>query len=156
MSRPPADVDQIQPATARPHTVLRCQRVYSESLAAPTTDNRSASVPLPVGPLRDLDLELRVPANELIAGGQSITDAQVFMRVRDGLPIFEYIRGVLHEGQLDTRMMLNARRPIVEAEIEGGLKGVNMDLLSGQSGQSDAASGRIEMGWDLNTQGATK
>ena len=111
--------------------------------------------PLPVGPLRDLDLELRVNANQLIAGGQSITDAQVLLRVLDGVADIEYIRGVLHEGQLDTRIALNARRPTVEAAIEGGLKGVNMDLLLASLGNQDAASGRIEMDWDLTTEGAT-
>jgi AsmA protein len=41
----------------------------------------------------------------------------------------------------------------VEAEVEGGLKGVNMDLLLASMGNTDAASGRIEMGWDLETEG---
>jgi len=110
-------------------------------------------VPLPVGPLRDLDLELRVAADKLIAGGQIISDAQVFMRVLDGVANIDYIRGVLHQGQLDTRVILNARRPVIEAEVEGGLKGVNMDLLLASMGNTDAASGRIEMGWDLETEG---
>ena len=110
-------------------------------------------MPLPVGPLRDLDLELRVAADKLIAGGQIISDAQVFMRVLDGVANIDYIRGVLHQGQLDTRVILNARRPVVEAEVEGGLKGVNMDLLLASMGNTDAASGRIEMGWDLETEG---
>ena len=51
--------------------------------------------------------------------------------------------------------MLNARRPVVEAEVEGGLKGVNMDLLLANMGNTDAASGRIEMGWELETEGVT-
>lgn len=151
------DVDQIQPATTTPTTSPNDVSVATEN-ASPSPSQAgqpAAPVPLPVGPLRDLDLELRVTANELIAGGQSITDAQVLMRVVDGIANIEYIRGVLHEGQLDTRIELNARRPIVEAEIEGGLKGVNMDLLLGSLGNQDAASGRIEMGWDLTTQGET-
>lgn len=150
------DVDQIQPAAA-PTASTDNTKVASEnsSQGASQAGQPSVPVPLPVGPLRDLDLELRVNANELIAGGQSITDAQVLMRVLDGIANIQYIRGVLHEGQLDTRIALNARRPVVEAEIEGGLKGVNMDLLLGSLGNQDAASGRIEMGWDLTTQGET-
>lgn len=152
------NADQIQPAVAAPAAPSENTGGVSPqnpSQDAPQKEQRSASVPLPVGPLRDLDLELRVTANELIAGGQSITDAQVFMRVLDGIADIQYIRGVLHEGQLDTRIAVNARRPTVEAEIEGGLKGVNMDLLLGSLGNQNAASGRIEMDWDLNTQGAT-
>lgn len=150
------DVDQIQPAAA-PTASTDNTKVASEnsSQGASQAGQPSVPVPLPVGPLRDLDLELSVNANELIAGGQSITDAQVLMRVLDGIANIQYIRGVLHEGQLDTRIALNARRPVVEAEIEGGLKGVNMDLLLGSLGNQDAASGRIEMGWDLTTQGET-
>ena len=114
-----------------------------------------APAPLPVGPLRDLDLEMRVAANELIAGGQTISDAQVFMRVRDGVANIDYIRGVLHQGQLDTRVMLNARRQAMKARIEGGFKGVDMNLMLASIGKTDTASGRIEVGWDLETEGVT-
>jgi len=111
--------------------------------------------PLPVGPLRDLDLALRVAADHLIVSGQSINTAQVSMVVRDGVTDIDYVRGVLHEGQLDTRITLNARRPIVEADIKGGLKGVNMDSLLASMGNTDAATGRIELAWDLDTEGAS-
>ena len=152
------DADQIQPAPP-PTSTANGSAPQTETPPAPAPAGSEAGsgapVPLPVGPLRDLDLEMRVAADELIAGGQSISDAQVFMRVRDGVANIDYIRGVLHQGQLDTRVMLNARRPVVEAEIEGGLKGVNMDLLLASMGNTDAASGRIEMGWDLETEGVT-
>ena len=151
------DVDQIQPASAPAAPAGDGADASPASPAPSSSEGQQPSVPapLPVGPLRDLDLELRVNANQLIAGGQSITDAQVLLRVLDGVADIEYIRGVLHEGQLDTRIALNARRPTVEAEIEGGLKGVNMDLLLASLGNQDAASGRIEMDWDLTTEGAT-
>jgi len=151
------DVDQIQPASAPAAPAGDGADASPASPAPSSSEGQQPSVPapLPVGPLRDLDLELRVNANQLIAGGQSITDAQVLLRVLDGVADIDYIRGVLHEGQLDTRVALNARRPTVEAEIEGGLKGVNMDLLLASLGNQDAASGRIEMDWDLTTEGAT-
>ena len=150
------DVDQIQPAAAPAASPENADAPAKSSAPNPSQAGQSPPpVPLPVGPLRDLDLELRVTANQLIAAGQSITDAQVLMRVLDGIADIQYIRGVLHEGQLDTRIALNARRPVVEAEVKGGLKGVNMDLLLGSLGNQDAASGRIEMGWDLATQGET-
>ena len=152
------DADQIQPAPP-PASAATGSAPATEAPPATTPAGGeagiSAPVPLPVGPLRDLDLEMRVAADELIAGGQTISDAQVFMRVLDGVANIDYVRGVLHQGQLDTRVMLNARRPVVEAEVEGGLKGVNMDLLLASMGNTDAASGRIEMGWDLETEGVT-
>ena len=150
------DADQIQPAPP-PASAATGSAPAAEAPPATTPAGSeagiSAPVPLPVGPLRDLDLEMRVAADELIAGGQTISDAQVFMRVLDGVASIDYIRGVLHQGQLDTRVILNARRPVIEAEVEGGLKGVNMDLLLASMGNTDAASGRIEMGWDLETEG---
>ena len=150
------DADQIQPAPP-PASTATGSGPAAEAPPATTPAGSeagiSAPVPLPVGPLRDLDLEMRVAADELIAGGQTISDAQVFMRVLDGVANIDYIRGVLHQGQLDTRVILNARRPVVEAEVEGGLKGVNMDLLLASMGNTDAASGRIVMGWDLETEG---
>ena len=153
------DVDQIQPAPL-PASIPSDSPASdasppSASAPADTDAGSPVPVPLPVGPLRDLDLEMRIAAEELIAGGQSITNAQVFLRVRDGVANIDYVRGVLHEGQLDTRMMLNARRPVVEVEVEGGLKGVNMDLLLASAGNTDAATGRIEMGWDIETAGVT-
>ncbi|RZO80617.1 MAG: AsmA family protein [Halieaceae bacterium] len=153
------DVDQIQPAplpASMPSDSPASDASPPSASAPADTDSGSpVPVPLPVGPLRDLDLEMRIAAEELIAGGQSITNAQVFLRVRDGVANIDYVRGVLHEGQLDTRMMLNARRPVVEVEVEGGLKGVNMDLLLASAGNTDAATGRIEMGWDIETVGVT-
>ena len=153
------DVDQIQPAPL-PASIPSDSPASdasppSASAPADTDSGSPVPVPLPVGPLRDLDLEMRIAAEELIAGGQSITNAQVFLRVRDGVANIDYVRGALHQGQLDTRMMLNARRPVVEVEVEGGLKGVNMDLLLASVGNTDAATGRIEMGWDIETAGVT-
>ena len=152
------DADQIQPAPP-PASATTGSAPPTEAPPAATSAageaGNSAPVPLPVGPLRDLDLEMRVAADELIAGGQTISDAQVFLRVLDGVANIDYIRGVLHQGQLDTRVMLNARRPVVEAEVEGSLKGVNVDLLLASMGNTDAASGRIEMDWDLEAEGVT-
>ena len=147
------DVDQIQPAPQPAGAATEVPATEAPFTPGSNEGGSSAPVPLPVGPLRDLDLEMRVAADELIAGGQTISNAQVFMQVRDGVADIEYVRGVLHQGQLDTRVTLNARRPVVEAEVEGGLKGVNMDLLLASMGNTDAASGRIEMGWDLETEG---
>ena len=148
------DADKIQPA-AQPAgaDISGGDAPAPEPSPAPT--GTQVAAPLPVGPLRDLDLELSIAADELIAAGQSITNAQVLMRVRDGIANIDYVRGVLHQGQLDTRMTLNARRPVVEAEVEGGLKGVNMGLLLDSLGNADAASGRIEMSWDIETEGVT-
>jgi AsmA protein len=153
------DVDQIQPAPlpASSPSAAPASDTPPPPASAPVDSDSGTPVPvpLPVGPLRDLDLEMRIAAEALIAGGQSISDAQVFLRVRDGVAHIDYVRGVLHQGQLDTRMMLNARRPVVEVEVEGGLKGVNMDLLLASVGNTDAATGRIEMGWDIETAGVT-
>ena len=98
---------------------------------------------------------MRVAADELLTAGQSITDAQVLLHVQDGIANIDYIRGVLHQGQLDTRIRLNARRPVLEAEVEGGLKGVNIDSLLASLGTTGAAAGRIEISWDLETEGVS-
>ena len=148
------DVDQIQPA-AQPVVAEASGGDAPAAESSPAPTGTQVAAPLPVGPLRDLDLELSIAADELVAAGQSITNAQVLMRVRDGVANIDYVRGVLHQGQLDTRMTLNARRPVVEAEVEGGLKGVNMGLLLDSLGNPDAASGRIEMSWDMETEGVT-
>jgi uncharacterized protein involved in outer membrane biogenesis len=151
------DVDQIHPATSAQTSAIARDAASNETATArkPVAGPTSVPAPLPVGPLRDLDLALRVAADHLIVSGQSINTAQVSMVVRDGVTDIDYVRGVLHEGQLDTRITLNARRPIVEADIKGGLKGVNMDSLLASMGNTDAATGRIELAWDLDTEGAS-
>ena len=148
------DVDRIQPA-AQPQTANAAGTPTLDAKTPSASPNRGAPVPLPVGPLKNLDLDMRVAADELLTAGQSITDAQVLLRVQDGIANIDYIRGVLHQGQLDTRLRLNARRPVVEAEIKGGLKGVNMDSLLASLGTTDAAAGRIEISWDLETEGVS-
>ena len=157
------DLDQIHPATPAATNPIRKETAAKEAAPKATATapkpvaqpTQNVPAPLPVGPLRDLDLALRVAANHLVVSGQSINAAQVSMTVRDGITDIEYVRGVLHEGQLDTRITLNARRPIVEADVEGGLKGVNMDLLLASLGNTDAATGRIELAWDIDTEGAS-
>ncbi|MDG2460454.1 MAG: AsmA family protein [Luminiphilus sp.] len=150
------NTDQLQ-LTPAPSTKGKGAAVppATQPAAGAEKGGNAVAVPLPVGPLRDLDLEMRINADELIAAGQTITNAQVFLRVRDGVADIEYLRGVMHQGQLDTQLALNARRPIVEAEVKGGLKGVNMNSLLASLGSEDAASGLIEMGWDFETEGAT-
>ena len=147
------NADQIQAAPA----LVTAATVSAPAPPGPAGNEAGSIAPaaLPVGPLRDLDLEMRVAADELIAGGQTISDAQIFMRVRDGVANIDHIRGVLHQGHLDTRVMLNARRPAMKAKVEGGLKGVNMNLILASIGKTDTASGRIEVGWDLETEGVT-
>ncbi len=151
------DVDQIHPATSAQTSAIARDAASNETATArkPVAGPTSVPAPLPVGPLLDLDLALRVAADHLIVSGQSINTAQVSMVVRDGVTDIDYVRGVLHEGQLDTRITLNARRPIVEADIKGGLKGVNMDSLLASMGNTDAATGRIELAWDLDSEGAS-
>ena len=152
------DLDQIHPATPAATNPIPMKTAPKETTAQapkPVAQPTSVPAPLPVGPLRDLDLALRIAADHLIVSGQSINTAQVSMTIRDGVTDIDYLRGVLHEGKLDTRITLNARRPIVEADVEGGLKGVNMDLLLASVGNTDAATGRIELAWDIDTEGAT-
>ena len=161
------DLDQLHPATPAATNPIPKQTAAKQTAAKEAAPKATATAPkpvaqptqnvpapLPVGPLRDLDLALRVAANHLIVSGQSINTAQVSLTVRDGITDIEYVRGVLHEGQLDTRITLNARRSIVEADVEGGLKGVNMDLLLASLGNTDAATGRIELAWEIDTEGA--
>ena len=51
--------------------------------------------------------------------------------------------------------MLNARRPVVKARVEGSLKGVNLNLVFASIGNTDTASGRIDVSWALETQAVT-
>lgn len=148
------DVDRIQPAP-QPQRASTAETPPPDAKTPSAGPNRGTTVPLPVGPLKNLDLDMRVAADELLTAGQSITDAQVLLHVQDGIANIDYIRGVLHQGQLDTRIRLNARRPVLEAEVEGGLKGVNIDSMLASLGTTGAAAGRIEISWDLETEGVS-
>ena len=63
--------------------------------------------------------------------------------------------GVLHEGQLDTRMTVDVRKPNVKVALSGGLKGVELNSLLTSMGKSDTAAGYVDMDWDVDTQGTT-
>ncbi|EED34276.1 AsmA family protein [Luminiphilus syltensis NOR5-1B] len=136
------------PEGAKPSTAGSTAAASSPATPAPP-------VPLPVGPLRALDLDLSLGANELIAGGQTITGALLKLRVLDGIADFSQIQGVLHGGQLNTEMVINARRAEVEASIEGGLGGFQIESLLASLDQTDTARGRVDMKWEVETAGQT-
>ena len=143
------DLDRIQPAgSARP-----APEGASNNDVEPAT--QAPPVPVPVGPLRDLDLQLSVDASSLVTSGQEITNAQVLFRVVDGISDMKYLRGVLHQGQLDTRMKIDARKPDIKAAIEGGMKGVQIDSLLTSVGSPGTAVGRVDMEWDIESTGVT-
>jgi uncharacterized protein involved in outer membrane biogenesis len=110
-------------------------------------------MPLPVGPLKDLDLQLKITAGELITSGQTITSAQLFLRVVDGVSDLEYLRGVLHEGQLDTRLTVDVNEPEAEVVLKGGLKGVELNSLLTSLDKPNTAAGYVDMDWSVNTEG---
>ncbi|MEE4203615.1 MAG: AsmA family protein [Halieaceae bacterium] len=149
------DLDRMQPASAGG---------TNSKASAPSAnsggDTRTATtplppVPLPVGPLKLLDLALEMNAGELTTAGQTIGNAQLAMRVRDAIADIKYLRGTLHEGQLDTRATLNTRRLQAELAVEGGMKGINLDSLMSSLGTPGAVSGRVDMAWDVDSRGAT-
>ena len=147
------NLDRIQPANADTG-----DEPASASPEQPATDSvpaRAPPLPLAVGPLKDLDLRLKISAGTLISAGQTVGNAQLLVRVVDGVTELEYLRGVLHEGQLDTRMTVDVRKPNVKVALSGGLKGVELNSLLTSMGKSDTAAGYVDMDWDVDTQGTT-
>jgi len=112
-------------------------------------------VPVPVGPLRDLDLRLAVTGDQLISNAQTISDAQLLLRVVNGVSDLQYLRGVFHQGQLDTTMTIDVRTPVVKIMLAGGLNGVNIDSLTASMGLPNTAAGRVDVNWDVSTEGVT-
>lgn len=138
------DLDKISPVSST-----------AETDTAQDSGIKPPPIPVPVGPLRDLDMRLAVTANSLISNGQEITGAQLLMRVVNGVSDLKYLRGVLHGGQLDTNMVIDARKPVIEVSLAGGLSGFNIDSLMTSLDSPDTAHGRVDMTWDVDTQGTT-
>jgi uncharacterized protein involved in outer membrane biogenesis len=145
------DLDSIQPASSATQSPESDGTAASD--AEPST--QVPPVPVPVGPLRDLDLQLSVDAKSMVTSGQEISNAQVLFRVVDGISDMKYLRGVLHQGQLDTRMKIDARKPDIKATIDGGMKGVQIDSLLTSVGSPGTAVGRVDMEWDIESTGVT-
>jgi uncharacterized protein involved in outer membrane biogenesis len=144
------NLDLIQPASSSP--------APSQNQTEATDEAPSANVPpvpVPVGPLRDIDLQLSVDAASLITAGQEISNAQVLFRVVDGISDMKYLRGVLHQGQLDTQMKIDARKPEIKVTLEGGMKGVELNSLLTSFSSPNVAAGRVDMRWDIGTKGVT-
>lgn len=156
LSSPGLDLDRLQvPVTASD---------TKDTDAAPATPTPAAgngapatapAVPLPVGPLKLLDLALMIEADSLSSGGQVVENAELSLRVLDGVADLDYLRGTLHEGQLDTRATLNVRRANAELSVAGGMTGVNLDKLLASTGNPDTVNGRVDMQWDIDSLGAT-
>ncbi len=140
------NLDRLQPASSG----------ASETDTAPIEQEPPTNpppMPLPVGPLKDLDLQLKITAGELITSGQTIANAQLFLRVVDGVSDLEYLRGVLHEGQLDTRLTVDVTEPEAEVVLKGGLKGVELNSLLTSLEKPNTAAGYVDMDWSVNTEG---
>lgn len=139
------DLDQLSPPGSN----------SASNEANKSSDIKPPPVPLPIGPLRNLDLRLAVTADALISNGQTISDAQLSLRAVDGVSDLQYLRGVLHQGQLDTAMMIDVRQPTAKVTLKGGLNGVNIDSFAASLGAANTAVGRVDMNWDLATKGTT-
>jgi len=140
------DLDQIQPAGGKDTQTTQ---------ASEKPDPKAPPIPVAVGPLKDLDMRLAINAGSLLTAGQEITNAQVLLRVLNGITDIKYVRGVMHEGQLDTTMQIDVREPVIKATVAGSLKGFELNSLLTSVGKSDTAAGYVDMDWDLATQGTT-
>jgi len=149
------DLDRIQPANQNDNA----GNTESSSSAAVTANTPASPapppLPLPVGPLKDLDMQLAISAGSLISAGQTVTNAQLLLRVVDGISDLKYLRGTLHEGQLDTRLTVDVRKPVARVSLTGGLKGVELNSLLTSLDKPDTAAGHVDMDWTIDTAGAS-
>ena len=151
------DLDRIQPANQNDNA----DNTASSSSAAVTANTPASPapapppLPLPVGPLKDLDMQLTISAGSLISAGQTVTNAQLLLRVVDGISDLKYLRGTLHEGQLDTRLTVDVRKPVARVSLTGGLKGVELNSLLTSLDKPDTAAGHVDMDWTIDTAGAS-
>ena len=149
------DLDRIQPANQNDNA----GNTESSSSAAVTANTPASPapppLPLPVGPLKDLDMQLAISAGSLISAGQTVTNAQLLLRVVNGISDLKYLRGTLHEGQLDTRLTVDVRKPVAQVSLTGGLKGVELNSLLTSLDKPDTAAGHVDMDWTIDTAGAS-
>ena len=149
------DLDRIQPANQNDNA----DNTASSSSAAVTANTPASPapppLPLPVGPLKDLDMQLAISAGSLISAGQTVTNAQLLLRVVDGISDLKYLRGTLHEGQLDTRLTVDVRKPVARVSLTGGLKGVELNSLLTSLDKPDTAAGHVDMDWTIDTAGSS-
>ncbi len=149
------DLDRIQPANQNDNA----GNTESSSSAAVTANTPASPapppLPLPVGPLKDLDMQLTISAGSLISAGQTVTNAQLLLRVVDGISDLKYLRGTLHEGQLDTRLTVDVRKPVAQVSLTGGLKGVELNSLLTSLDKPDTAAGHVDMDWTIDTAGSS-
>ena len=150
------DLDRLQPANQTDDTGGE-----SATQSTPTTPDDAPTspapppLPLPVGPLKDLDMQLTISAGSLISAGQTVTNAQLLLLVVDGISDLEYLRGTLHEGQLDTQLTVDVRQPTVKVALAGGLKGVELNSLLTSLEKPNTAAGYVDMEWGIDTAGTS-
>ena len=150
------DLDRLQSANQTDGTGGE-----SATQSTPTTPDDAPTspapppLPLPVGPLKDLDMQLTISAGSLISAGQTVTNAQLLLRVVDGISDLEYLRGTLHEGQLDTQLTVDVRQPTVKVALAGGLKGVELNSLLTSLEKPNTAAGYVDMEWGIDTAGTS-
>jgi len=139
---------------------LESQRLDLDRLSTPQNNDTveeqapdAPPIPLPVGPLKTLDLRLVAQVAELVTTGQRIQQANVELRVVNGIARLAPLTGTLHGGQLDTQITVNAQQSVVDIEVTGSLLGVELDSLLSSLEQPNTAKGSVNMNWDLATEG---
>ena len=148
-----ADLESPQIAVTLGTQRLDLDKLNSTTADPDNTEPVPAALPLPIGPLQGLDLKLDINAGTLLTAGQTISNAQVALRVIDGIAKFDAIRGALHRGQLDAVANINVRRPMITASIEGGLRRFDLNSLASSFGAADQVSGLTDMTWHIDTKG---
>lgn len=101
-------------------------RLVAEDLPLPALSLDAR--PLPLEPLRMLDLDMSVAADRIGPwGGPLLEDSESTVRLLDGLLEVEVARGRLRGGDASGRLVLRAAEDVPQMELQGRIAGATLD-----------------------------
>ncbi|WKD49955.1 AsmA family protein [Microbulbifer spongiae] len=142
---------QIQPAP-KAHTV---QPAASARIGKGT--RQATTEPLPLSALRGFTANISLALDQLHAAGLQLVSPELQLTVDNGLYRLQKLSASIYGGQLDTNGELNARAQSAEAQVHGGLTGVDLGKVQEAlfPDRKVQLAGAASLNWDALTKGKT-
>ncbi|MFS1523234.1 AsmA family protein [Microbulbifer sp. 2304DJ12-6] len=162
-SSPEENAGETQPAEAsrptkpiQPAPETRTVQPAESANTGKGTRQGSAE-PLPFSALRGFTANISLALDQLHAAGLQLDSPELQLTVDNGLYRLQKLSANIYGGQLSTNGELNARAQSAEAQMHGGLTGVDLDKVQQAlfPARKVQLAGAASLNWDALTKGKT-
>ncbi|WP_444943143.1 AsmA family protein [Microbulbifer sp. ZKSA006] len=123
----------------------------------PANTQAAEQVPLPLSDLRGFNANISLALDQLQAADLQMDSPEIQLTVDNGLYRLQKLSADIYGGQLNSNGQLNARAQAAEAQIRGGLTGVDIGKIQAALFPSEDVqlAGKASVNWSATTKGKT-